>query len=333
MSFGKDPELNGVAFGRGSLDLEPETQSPHMKKIVLSYLFVLTSVFTFAQTGLVINEIDYDQPGLDSAEFIELYNAGSSAVNLADYSVVLINCNNLGFTAYATITLPAQSLASGAYFVICSPFGTVSNCNQNFTHTYSFGHLQNGSPDLVAIQENVTQNYIDFVSYEGTCASPYTGNGVPLAESDTVVGQDTINGIPQAPLKTYGISRYPNGTDTNNDSIDFKRACITPGAANVNIASNCAGTSGIQTNNGSSFGMMVYPNPSRGLVQVDFRGRSVRNGNLAVIDMLGNEVKNFRINSSNSKFSIDLSELQSGIYFIKAVTDQGMTMQRVVIKK
>lgn len=304
-----------------------------MKKPLLSFFFLLFTAFTFAQSGLVINEIDYDQPGLDSAEFIELYNAGSAAINLADYSVILINCNNSGFTAYATIALPAQSLAAGAYFVLCSPFGTVANCNQNFTHTYSSGHLQNGSPDLVAIQENVTQNYTDFVSYEGTCASPYSGFGIPLAESDTVVGQDTINGIPQAPLKTYGISRYPNGSDTNNDSIDFKRACITPGAANVNIASNCAGTSGLQNNNGTSLGIMVYPNPSRGLVQVDFRGRTVRSGNIAVIDMLGNEVRSFRLNSSNSRYSIDLSELQSGIYFIKAVTDQGMAMQRVVIKK
>lgn len=304
-----------------------------MKKTLLSTLFILVSVFTFAQSGLVINEIDYDQPGIDSAEFIELYNAGTSAVNLADYSVVLINCNNSGFTAYATITLPAQSLAAGAYFVLCSPFGTVANCNQTFTHTYSSGHIQNGSPDLVAIQENQTQSYTDMVSYEGTCASPYTGTGVPLAESDTVVGQDTINGIPQAPLKTYGISRYPNGTDTNNDSIDFKRACITPGAANVNIASNCSGTSGLQTNNGTALGMMVYPNPSRGLVQIDFRGRTLRSGQLAVIDMLGNEVRSFRLNGANSKYSIDLTELQSGIYFIKAVTDQGMAMQRIVVKK
>lgn len=310
-----------------------------MKKIVLSYLFVLASAFTFAQTGLVINEIDYDQPGIDSSEFIELYNAGSSSVNLSDYSILLVNCNNSTFAAYATISLPAQTLAPGAYFVICSPLKPSANCNQQFSHAFSGGYIQNGgsasapAPDVVAIQENATQNYVDMVSYEGSCVAPYSGMGVTIAESDTVVAQDTLNGIPQAPLKTFGISRYPNGIDTNSDSVDFKRACITPGAANVNVASNCSGISSIQTNNGQTFGMMVYPNPSRGLVQVDFRGKSVRNGNLAVIDMLGNEVKNFRINSNNSKYSLDLSELQSGIYFIKAVTDQGMAMQRVVVKK
>ena len=310
-----------------------------MKKTVLSLLLILASVFTFAQSGLIINEIDYDQPGIDSSEFIELYNAGSSSINLGDYSVQLVNCNNSTFASYATISLPTQTLAPGAYFVICSPLKPSANCNQQFSHAFSGGYIQNGgsasapAPDVVAIQENATQNYVDMVSYEGSCVAPYSGMGIPIAESDTVVAQDTLNGIPQAPLKTYGISRYPNGSDTNTDSIDFKRACITPGAANVNIASNCAGATGIQINNGTALGLLVYPNPSRGLVQVDFRGRTVRNGSLSVIDMLGNEVKSFRLNTTNSKYSLDLNELQSGIYFIKAVTDQGMAMQRVVIKK
>ena len=36
---------------------------------------------------LVINEIDYDQPGVDVAEFVELANIGSDPVNLDGYTV------------------------------------------------------------------------------------------------------------------------------------------------------------------------------------------------------------------------------------------------------
>ena len=36
---------------------------------------------------VVINEIDYDQAGTDTAEFIELKNVGSVAADLSDFSV------------------------------------------------------------------------------------------------------------------------------------------------------------------------------------------------------------------------------------------------------
>ncbi len=42
-------------------------------------------------TGLVINEVDYDQPGADLAEFVEIYNSGASPVSLQDISLVLPN--------------------------------------------------------------------------------------------------------------------------------------------------------------------------------------------------------------------------------------------------
>lgn len=294
-------------------------------------LLVLMGGIGFAQSGLVINEIDYDQPGVDSAEFIELYNAGTAAVNLADYNLILSNCNNNGFVAYATITLPAQSLAPGAFFVLCSPFGNVPNCNQTFTHTYSNGYVQNGAPDAVYLQEIVSLNTIDIVSYEGTCASPYSGIGIPLAESDTVVAQDTINGVPQAPLKTYGISRYPDGNDTNVDSIDFRRACITPGAPNTNQNSNC-NTVGLFNNNAPKLTVMAYPNPSRGIINLDLKGRSFKNGIVHVYDMLGNELRTFSLKSGSVQ-SLDLTELMNGIYFIKVQTDLGSAMQRIVLKK
>ncbi len=41
--------------------------------------------FAAPAVSLVINEIDYDQPSTDTAEFIEIKNTGSSAVNLDGY--------------------------------------------------------------------------------------------------------------------------------------------------------------------------------------------------------------------------------------------------------
>jgi hypothetical protein len=59
-------------------------------------LVSLTPALEAASTTLVINEIDYDQPGTDAAEFIELKNVGSSAIGLSGYSVELVNGNGGG---------------------------------------------------------------------------------------------------------------------------------------------------------------------------------------------------------------------------------------------
>ncbi len=56
-------------------------QNPAIAKLGL---LALTASFALGtKAAVVINEIDYDQPGTDTAEFIELFNSGSSAVSLA----------------------------------------------------------------------------------------------------------------------------------------------------------------------------------------------------------------------------------------------------------
>ncbi|MGA9534211.1 MAG: hypothetical protein WBR18_15950, partial [Anaerolineales bacterium] len=46
------------------------------------------------EPSLVINEVDYDQPGTDMAEFVEIKNTGESAVDLSLATLVLVNGSN-----------------------------------------------------------------------------------------------------------------------------------------------------------------------------------------------------------------------------------------------
>ena len=62
--------------------------------------------------GLVINEVDYDQAGTDSAEFIELYNGTGGPINMAGYTLYFVNGS--GNAVYLTVDLtPAGTLAAG----------------------------------------------------------------------------------------------------------------------------------------------------------------------------------------------------------------------------
>jgi uncharacterized protein len=164
---------------------------------------------------LLVNEIDYDQPGTDAAEFLELKNVNSQPVGLGTYSVELVNGNAGGAVVYQTINLPAISLAAGDYFVVCANTTTTANCDLDVSPDSNL--IQNGSPDAVAVRKSGV--LLDTVSYAGNTAAPYTeGSGDGLTDSGTTAD--------------VGLSRCADGVDTNVNNVDLGLQAITPGATN-----------------------------------------------------------------------------------------------------
>ncbi len=172
---------------------------------------------------LVINEVDYDNPGADTEEFVEIKNNGLVPIDIAGFKLELVNGNLGGAAVYATITLPSFSLAAGDYYVVGNS-ATIPNIDLVLT-TAAFAP-QNGSPDAIGLRDP-SNVLVDAVSYEGNTGAPYTeGTGIDIANSD-----DATAGI--------GISRFPDGSDTNDNSVDWGRHCLSPGAANLSSSANC----------------------------------------------------------------------------------------------
>lgn len=162
---------------------------------------------------LVINEIDYDQGQTDDAEFIELKNVSGGAINLAAYEIHLVN----GFNneLYRTLYLPDIDLVAGGYYVICGNATTVENCDLDVTPDENL--IQNGPPDAAALV--LSGSIIDAVSYEGDTGAPYVeGSGVGLEDDPAI--------------EYAGISRYPDGVDTDSNNQDFSLRCNSPGEIN-----------------------------------------------------------------------------------------------------
>lgn len=167
------------------------------------------------------------QDGTDAAEFIELKNAGLVDENLDPYTLELVNGTGGGATIYTTIALPGVTLAAGDYFVVCANAATVVNCDLDASPNTDF--IQNGAPDAVALRFEGT--ILDTVSYEGDTGAPFTeGSGAGLEDS----------GVTGADFK--GISRFPDGADTDQNNADLIFACITPGGANTDRTINCSPT-------------------------------------------------------------------------------------------
>jgi predicted extracellular nuclease len=191
--------------------------------LVIATTLALTSTAAFpCLASVVINEIDYDQPGTDTAEFIELFNPGTSAVSLNNYAIELINGTNS--TSYRSIDLSGFSIAANGYFVVCGDASLVANCNYSFTTINSW--FQNGAPDAVALYENA--NLLDSLSYEGLLSGFTEGNFLAVSDSNT---------------EMMSISRMPNGFDSNDNNLDFQLGCITPGTGNISGSGDCSSAS------------------------------------------------------------------------------------------
>lgn len=157
---------------------------------------------------LVLNEVDYDQVGADSGGFVEIYNAGTGAADLAGIAIVFVD----GADGAEYLRKPLSgTLAAGEYLVVAA-------------------EAQNGAPDGVALIDTGDGDLLDALSYEGSITaatidavtySLVEGNALPaaVADSNTAVGS---------------LSRIPNGGDTGDAATDWAfTGTVTPGAANA----------------------------------------------------------------------------------------------------
>jgi len=171
--------------------------------------------------GLVINEIDYDQPDADTAEFLELFNGGGASIDLSGaYSLVLINGN--GGSVYEEIDLGTSTLASGG-FVVVHPSGNGVTVPGDALDITFDGAIQNGAPDVAVLVG--PDGVVDYLTYE---------------DSDGSFGSATVPGVGSVALPGFdledpgagSLSRVTDGVDTDVVGDWQVTATPTPGAAN-----------------------------------------------------------------------------------------------------
>ncbi len=164
-------------------------------------------------TGLVINEIDYDNVGTDTAEFVELYNAGAAPIALAGFELAFVNGANS--TVYTTVDLssagtimPGQYLVVGATSVVSTvPAGTLT-IDAGAVSNY----IQNGAPDGMALVNTNNETLVDALSYEGAMTMAIiTGFPGPV---NLVEGTVLPTSVADSNTAPGSLCRFPNGSRT-----------------------------------------------------------------------------------------------------------------------
>eukprot|EP00850_Spirogloea_muscicola_P013852 SM000096S24881 [mRNA] locus=s96:348565:352511:+ [translate_table: standard] len=168
-------------------------------------------------TTLVINEIDVDQPGTDTTEFIELANAGTSPIQLNAYTFKLID--KIG-AVYNTVPLPNFVLNPGQYFVICSNNAQhVTPCNLPIAsdgNSMGTDLIRNSGGGGAGIY--LGSVVVDSMSYGGATISGVTEGTPTGSDSSTLV---------------VSFQRCPDAKDTDNNNADFKLYAPTVGTGNL----------------------------------------------------------------------------------------------------
>jgi uncharacterized protein (TIGR03437 family) len=192
---------------------------------------VMLTVNPLAPPNVVINEVDSDQAGTDTAEFVEIYDGGSGNTSLDGLVVIFYNGSN--DESYAAFDLDGFSTNAGGYFTLGS--SGVSGVDLVF----NAGTMQNGA-DAVAIYVGnassfpngthvTTTNLIDALVYDTNDADD------PGLLALLNPGQPQINEDAGGNGETNSNQRCPNGLGGAGNTSTYNQFAPTPDSANVCI--------------------------------------------------------------------------------------------------
>jgi len=182
-----------------------------------------------AADWVIINEVDADTPGSDTAEFIEFYDGGVGNTSLD--GLVLVFYNGGDDQTYASFDLDGLSTDANGYFVIGN--AVVPNVDLIFGN----GVLQNGA-DAVALYMGdetdfpsntpvTTTNLIDALIYD-TDDGDDAGLLVLLNALEPQINEDS-NGSKDS----ESSQRCLNGTGGKRNTNTYHQAVSSPGESNT----------------------------------------------------------------------------------------------------
>ncbi|MBN1510604.1 MAG: lamin tail domain-containing protein, partial [Phycisphaerae bacterium] len=180
---------------------------------------------------LVVNEFQYDDTSTDDYQFVELYNAGPSSMDISGYII------ELGDTvARYTVTIPAGStITSGGFWTVgqsavASMPGAVVDLVDNSLNVGDSGYLEANGEIYVAVR-NPANTLLDAAAVETNKGRTLPAD-VQLQIGPGIWGNTVMSdGASGADLASDG--RFFDGVDTDNNGRDFGIIPATPGYSNV----------------------------------------------------------------------------------------------------
>ncbi len=172
------------------------------------------------------------------------------------------------------------------------------------------------------------------------------GNGNVLAEEDYYPQQAIVRDTVIVPLTETGcyvfeiFDEYGDG-GTTYKIYDGSEKRLVNGtgssygsykAVDIKILSLV----GLEEAEGAILQTLAYPNPVNDMLNLEISMLESTHANISVVDMLGREVISLgevSLATGNNKFEINTSNLSNGAYFVKIISNSGITSKKISVNR
>jgi len=210
--------LRGAAVHDADADDPPDTAADFLWRFTLA---------PAPPAGMLLNELDADTPGRDTAEFLELYDGGAGHTDLTGLAVVL--WNGKSDSAYGVVDLNGRRTDAGGFFVLGDdPLGDLP---------LPGGALQNGT-DAVALVDlsRVSPHPGDPLTTDGLLDALVYGPTGALDDGLIVLlaaGQSPRDEAESGSAAAHALQRCPDGAGGPRHTAAYVAAPPSPGRANT----------------------------------------------------------------------------------------------------
>ena len=273
-----------------------------MKKITL-LVALMASTASFSQ--IIINEVDADQTGTDTTEFLEILS-NTPNFNMDGYVVVFYNGSN--DLSYETIDLSGYSTDANGFFII--------------------GSDATPGVDIPLGPDNTIQNGADAIAiYTGTAAD--FPNGTPVTSAnlvDAIVYGTSDDDDPELLAGLGETVQYDENLNGQKDieslQLDGNGSFCT--AAPTLRAVNSCPTVGINDFNNKQF--TISPNPAKGFLNITTPLTGEKN--IVIYDVLGKQI----LTTTLTNERLNINQLTSGVYVIQITQGTVSETKKLVVK-
>lgn len=188
------------------------------------------------------------------------------------------------------------------------------------TNTLMIKDIRSGSSSSMHPNHElfVINGMVYFSAHNGTI-------GYELWKSDgTSIGTTLIKDI-MPPGFTNSSSSNPSGFINYNAILYF----VADNGQNGHELWKFNTTLGINENYKNDLGITVYPNPSKGIINLELT--YLKEAELSIYNVAGQKVLTKKINEKKSR--LDLNTLDNGIYFLNFKNNDGNTVKKIILDK
>jgi len=207
----------------------------------------------------------------------------------------------------------------------------------SYTWTLPFGWTGSSLTNSITVTAG-TSNGLIIVAANNSCGMSMDKiQGVTVTAVNTSVSQTGTTLLADATGATFQWINCTNGNPIAGQTNPGFTATSLGNYAVIVTRNNCSDTSScfnISTvglnDNRDSTDLIIYPNPSRGRIQVKIDGlQTVHNSKLEIYNLKGNLIYQSKIKFPNSE--IELTHQTKGIYYLKFYSDRAFRAKMFVI--